>query len=964
MPNNIGPLGRSRYITVWLVNQDRTPNGGLAELASRLIRMVLFLVMSALLLASAASTFAQTEDSNSDAEYEPDCDSRQDGFLNLHASKHGYAVQSLELCVAAERELDLRQKLPVALGCDPGQSGFSVYKNGDLTGLQIDCPIRMSRKALQYSAQIDLSSTQDLLRNAGLKTLTVNLSIPIYGTAVCDPPPSHDEAYPEARECTYFLQNASNDPRIIRLAMGYSSILLARIAAVLGLLLLIPIVLTVWFRRRARSVPEDSKPAVIFAYRRFITWTALGGILVWWTAIDSLHVDSLAEFVAATASSDDAGVMAFLPWLLLWLPPVIVYFLCLTLSSPIHSLRGVTRTQLQAIRQSFWTVARFALPIPLVVLGINELFSAPRVGVLLFGAAIFAGRLVQRKLADSMGTELHAVTTGELRDRAFAIAQKAKAKLNQLYVLPAERMRMANAFAHAASNIFLTDYLLKNLSRREVDAVIGHEVAHLQKKHLRTRLLVMFALFLAVTCAAIWSDKWIPSEFPTGPVVYGFILLLMFLISRRNEFAADAGAVKLTGDAEAMITALARITRLNTMPIQWGKLDEKLLTHPSTLRRIRHLARIGSIPETRIPELLNQSATPPADVYPIPATALPAGKVFSSRYKTRLSQSMAWIVMLSAAAFPALVALTIRWAHLSGTSLTIAYAAGIPFSIAMGAVLVNFLPMRGSIKLEAALRRKLEKASAPPEFLNGLFVSLAPDSRPLLYEANWSWDIGFLTISDIRLSYFGEEARFSLTREQITRVSLGPGPVSWFRAQAVYVAWQDESGNERIFNLRAIRCVSMLEMARKTRRLADELEKWHRGIALPSGSLLSRGMRDAGPAAALGVPGFGGVTSISPRFLVRGPFLARIFLFDTFVAAGVAILCGLRFPMLDSVDSSSNPTGLSLSGGAFLYVIATVWLWRVFTLWPFWRYREPVPTESSVTPQTLAASLSKTGDGT
>jgi Zn-dependent protease with chaperone function len=930
----------------------------------QLIRVPRGVLVSVLLLTAAGSTFGQSRTSQPSPNEETVCDSRPSGFLSLNASTHGLAALYLEVCVDAAHESSLRQELPAALGCDPDEASVSVSRNSGLAGIEVDCPIPMSRKALQYSARLDLSSTQSLVSDAGVKTLVVDTSIPLYGATTCDPAPKHSAFSPDGRDCTYVLQNAAGPPQTLRFSLGYDSGLLARILGALGFLLLIPVALTVWFRRRAHNVPEESKPTVIFAYRRFITWTALGGLLIWWTAIDLLRVDSLVEFILPATSPDDMGITTFLPWILLWLPPVTVYFLCLCLSSPIHLLRGVTRTPVQAVRQSFWTVARFALPVPLFILGIGELFTSPRFGVLLIAAAIFAGRLVQRKLAASVGTELHAVTTGELRDRAFAIAQRAKAKLNQLYVLPAERMRMANAFAHAAHNIFLTDYLLKNLNRREVDAVIGHEVAHLQKKHIRTRVLILFAAAVTIAVAAAWTEQWIPAVFPTGPVVYGFILLLVFFVSRRNEFDADAGSVKLTGDAEAMITALARITRLNTMPIQWGKLDEKMLTHPSTLRRIGHIARVERISQARITELLNQSAALPADVYPIPVTALPAGKVFSSRYKTRLSQSMAWIMMLSAAAVPAFVALAIRWTHLSGTSLTLAYAAGIPFSIAMGIVLANFLPMRGSPKLEAALHKKLERENTPPEFLNGLFVSLAPDSRPLLYEANWSWDVGFLTISEGRLSFLGEEARFSLTREQITRVSLGPGPVSWFRAQSVYVVWQDAAGNERVFNLRPVRCVSMMEMARKTRRLADELEKWHRGVRLPAGSLLFASGREAGSAERLGVPGFGGVTSVSPRFLVRGPFLVRIFLFDTYVAAGVAILCGLRFPMLDSINASSNPADLSFSGGAFLYVIASVWLWRIFTLWPYWRYRENATSGGSVGTRPVVANLAKSSEST
>ncbi len=930
---------------------------------SRFIRILPFALICLLLLAGAASTFAQTADPHPDPEDGPDCDSPQDGSLDIVASQDGLATQYLEVCVNTAREPELRQKLIAALGCEAGGVSFSVYKDGELTGLDIDCPIRMSRKALQYSAQFDLSPAQIVLKDAGLKTLTVDAWMPVNVETLCDPQPQQDDTVAESRDCTYFFQDLANDPPTIRIALGYSTGHLARIAAILGFLLLIPIALTIWFRRRARSVPEDSKPTVIFAYRRFITWTALGGALIWWAALDLLHADTFVEFITPAANPYAGGLTSFLPWILLWLPPVIVYFLCLTLSSPIHSLRGVTRTQSQAIRQSFWSVARFALPIPLLMLGIGELFSAPRAGVLLIAASIFTGRLVQRRLAASVGMELHAVTSGELRDRAFAIAQNAKAKLNQLYVLPAERMRMANAFAHVASNIYLTDYLLKNLSKHEVDAVIGHEVAHLQKKHIRTRLLVVFGVIAALTVATAWTERWIPAAIPTGPVIFGFVLLLMFFVSRRNEFDADAGAVKLTGDAEAMITSLARISRLNTMPIHWGKLDEKILTHPSTLRRVRHLARTAGISEARIPELLNQSAALPADVYPIPATALPAGKVFSSRYKTQLSQSMAWIMVLTAAALPTFVVWVIRWTHLNGTSLAVAYLLGIFFSFAVSVVLANFLPMRGTLKLELALRKKLEKENTPPEFLSGLFVSLAPDSCPLLYEANWSWDVGFLSISENRFSFLGEETRFSLTRGQISSISLGPGPVGWFRSRSAYLTWQDGPGNERTFNMRPIHSVSLLGMARKTRRLAEELQNWHHGVQVSAESLIPPRPRDARAEELGGLPGFGSVTSISPRTLVRGPFLVRIFLFDTIAAAGVAILCGPRFPFFDSACDTCSAAQSTFSGGAFLYVIATVWLWRLVTLWPYWRYQEPAPAGSAVSPRPVAADLAKSSEG-
>lgn len=843
----------------------------------------------------------------------------------------------------------MREKIPATLGCAPDRSEFSLYKDGELDGLEVDCRITLSRQALRYNGQIDLAPIQSVLKGIGVTTLTIDFWVPPYGDSRCDPKQEKTSS-PDGPQCTYVLRGAPDEPGAIRFSFGYDGALLARIASILGFLLLIPVVFTLWFRRRALHAAEESKPRIVFAYRRFITWTFLGGVLIWWAAIDLLHASDFAEFVFSRASVKDDVIVTVLPWILVWVPPAIVYFLCLALSSPIHSLRGMSRTQGQAVSQSFWAIARLAIPLSLVMLGGAELFNSPRIGVLLLLAAMFLGRFTGQKAAKSFGMELQALTSGELRDRAFAIAKKAGAKLNQLYVLPAERMRLANAFAHSANNIYLTDYLLKNLNKREVDAIVGHEMAHLQKKHIRNRILILIGVVLVVIFATIWAESLIPRNLPLGPILYGCYLLLAFFISRRNEFAADAGAVKLTGDAEAMITGLARVSRLNTMPMQWGKFDEKMLTHPSTLRRMAQLARAGNISEARIPELLSQTVAPPTDVYPIPPTASLAGKIFSTQYKTRQSWVIGWTMMLAAPMVPCVVTLGVQWAHLPGPARAIAYVAGIFLTVAVYTVFLNFLPMRGGRKLEADLRKKLGRENAPQEIRNGVVVGLAPNSSPRIYEGHWSWDIGLLAVSNHGLSYWGEEARFTLQREQITRIAAGPGPLGWFDIQAVHVAWQDAVGNERVLSLITSQGGSMLKMASLTRRLAGELENWYRGMPLPPGSLLFSGEAENRAADTLGSPAFGQVTSSSPRALAHGRQLFRMLLFDFFVAAGVAILFGVRFPTLGSTASPSGSASLGPSGGAILYILATVLVTRMFVLWPFRRFREAVPQSQSAVP--------------
>jgi Zn-dependent protease with chaperone function len=924
----------------------RDPRQGNPLVMSSLGRTIAFTVLLGFFWASPAPIYAQSKDAHSYPAEKPDCNPPQLGFLNVDTNKNGFAEFALGVCVPSASEPGLRDELPIALGCLPESTDFSVYKIDELTALEMDCEIQLPRKTFQVAGPIDLSSMQSLLKGAGLEALTVDIWLPRYGTPSCTPVPKREAWSEDGLDCTYFLHDTAHGPRIMYLSFGYDSAHLLRIAVILGFLLFIPIALTIWFRRRAISVPEESRPTVVFAYRRFINATLLAGALIWWTAIDMLHADSLTQFVLPATNSDDIGISTFLPWILLWFPPLLIYFLCLALSSPIHALRGMSRTPVQAIGQSFWTVARF-LPLPLFLLGVAEVFTSPRIGVLLIAAAIFGGRLVHQKFAEALGMKLQAVTTGELRDRAFAIAQKARAKLNQLYVLPAERQRMANAFAHMAHNIFLTDYLLQNLDKREVDAVIGHEMAHIQKKHIRTRMIVVIVVLVAIAFVAARSERWIPQEFPSGPVVFALVLLMIFFVSRLNEFAADAGAVALTGDAEAMITALARISRLNTMPIHWGKLDEKMLSHPSTLRRIKRLAHSAGISEARIRELLSQSAAPPLNVYPIPASAQQSGKLFSTQFKARASWSHFWILIIVNALVPSFVALAATSLGLSGRNLWLLVLAGFGLTVACCLIVFNFLPFVGGSKLESQLRARLQRQNAPPALQSGSFVSFAPHSAPRIYESNWAWDVGFIATSADRLYYWGEETRFALRRDQITRISLGPGPRGWFKTFSAYVTWNDDSGMSHIFNLRPFRPASVLAMTRNTKNLTEELDRWHRGISLSNGSLLSTQAASPTPEVAFDAPSVGHVTSISPRTLASGPLLVRIFLLDTFIAAGVAILCGLRAPILDTIVASPRSGDLQASGGSILYVLATVWTLRASLLWPYWRLRESHNTSAS-----------------
>ena len=867
-------------------------------------------------------------------------------FVNVEMYRDAPSDVEFTYATRLTQKYNFAKILSAALGCELQDKHVSPNDDGT-SELDAQCDLPTRRTLLTHAAEIDPGPFEELQRGESDYDIGIIIRMPRDDVARCDPTPSETPHISDRALCIYILKNDAQVRQRLQFSFGYSRAHATRIFSLLTILLLAPIALTFWYRKRALNVPEEVRPALSFAHRRFLTWTSTLGALAWWTAIDLLHANDYVAFAVPPTKWTDSFATDVLPWILLWIPALAVYFLCLVLSSPLQTLRGTNHTQREIYGRSFWSIARFALPFSFLALALATMGKSPQIGFLFVAISFLSGGLARRRFARAYGMELHALTSGELRDRAFAMAQAAGTKLNQLYVLPMERMRVANAFAHVAHNIFLTDYLVKNLSRREVDAILGHEIAHLQKKHIGRRMTMTIAVMFGFGFGAAYSESWFPRAFPLGPIFLALLLLLLYFTSRRNEFAADAGAVKLTGDAEAMITGLAKLSLLNTMPLHWGKVDEKLLTHPSTLRRIKKLAREGGIPEERIPELLSQAKLPPADVYLIPATALPAGKIFSTRYKNRITKQYLWASALTGALIPSLIVYASQWGRTGSPLMWTTYVTGFVLTIAAETLIAKSFARRGLPKLEYPLREKAKSEGAVLGDRNGLYVSLAPDSAPRIYEGNWAWDLGFLSVTPNELIYWGEEARFVLRREEIISLSVGLGSVSWFENSTVYVTWRDVSGREMKFHLRPLQ-------AYEASVLAQELQNWHRGIPMQSGSIL---MAIQPVAQMTGAPKFGQVTSVSPKSLVRAQYLMRDLVFNMFVSLGMVFALGLYLPPLDMLSEPSGSAYLNPAAGA-VYVLAVVLLTRIFLLIPFWRFRETKLTEINLAADTATENQS------
>ncbi|MDO9435092.1 protease HtpX [Hydrogenophaga sp.] len=177
-----------------------------------------------------------------------------------------------------------------------------------------------------------------------------------------------------------------------------------------------------------------------------------------------------------------------------------------------------------------------------------------------------------------------------------------------------------NAFATGAFKnsalVAVSTGLLQNMTKEEVEAVIGHEVAHVANGDMVTMTLIQgvmntFVVFLSrVIGYAVDAFLRRGSDSNSGPgigyyvttivmdIVLGFLAaIIVAWFSRQREFRADAGAANLMGRKQPMINALARLGGLTPGELPktmqalgiTGGLGKLFSTHPPIEERISAL---------------------------------------------------------------------------------------------------------------------------------------------------------------------------------------------------------------------------------------------------------------------------------------------------------------------------------------------------------------------------------------
>jgi heat shock protein HtpX len=254
-------------------------------------------------------------------------------------------------------------------------------------------------------------------------------------------------------------------------------------------------------------------------------------------------------------------------------------------------------------------------------LGIGSFFYSDKIALSTAGAQIVTPQDGPR------AAELHGVI-----DRLCALADMPKPRV------AIARSPMPNAFATGRNSktsvVCVTTGLLDRLDQRELEGVIAHEMSHVAHRDVAVMTVASFLGIIAglLVRFAFYGELFggggrgrggnndngggaivMLAMMAVGIAVYAISFLLIRLLSRYRELAADRAGALLTGQPSALASALQKVTgdmaRIPTKDLRAaeplnafyftpalakGSVSNLFSTHPSLERRLRQLADISA----------------------------------------------------------------------------------------------------------------------------------------------------------------------------------------------------------------------------------------------------------------------------------------------------------------------------------------------------------------------------------
>ncbi len=271
------------------------------------------------------------------------------------------------------------------------------------------------------------------------------------------------------------------------------------------------------------------------------------------------------------------------------------------------------------------------MSVVLSLLGVNRYLSANglQLGTLMVYSLVvgFSGAIISLLMSKTMAkwsTGARVIdapassTELWLLDTVKKLAERAGIAMPEVAIYEGEPNAFATGAFKNSALVAVSTGLLQSMTKDEVEAVLGHEIAHVANGDMVTLTLIQgvvntFVVFLARVVGYV-IDRQLSRDNDRGPgigyavtvfvceIVFGILAsMIVAWFSRYREFRADAGSARLLGSPQPMVKALARLGGLEPpehMPQSFkafgingagGGLASLFASHPPIEKRIAAL---------------------------------------------------------------------------------------------------------------------------------------------------------------------------------------------------------------------------------------------------------------------------------------------------------------------------------------------------------------------------------------
>ncbi|PTD94996.1 zinc metalloprotease HtpX [Pseudothauera lacus] len=213
--------------------------------------------------------------------------------------------------------------------------------------------------------------------------------------------------------------------------------------------------------------------------------------------------------------------------------------------------------------------------------------------------------------------QVDATTSPYLYNMVRELANRANMPMPKVYIIDEAQ---PNAFATGRNPdnaaVAATSGIMRMLSERELRGVMAHELAHVKNRDILISTMsatVAGAISMLAQFGMFFGGRGDNRPHPALQILVMILapmaaMIIQMAISRTREFGADRGGAEISGDPEALASALAKIeayakgipmhaaeehpetAQMMIMnPLSGGGLRGLFSTHPSTQERIARL---------------------------------------------------------------------------------------------------------------------------------------------------------------------------------------------------------------------------------------------------------------------------------------------------------------------------------------------------------------------------------------